>query len=75
MFLESVAKQLFLVPISEEVAAEQWAIVEETPLKVALKTGVTARVTSGELDPDHASPGLNARLLPEQRDQTSDLDK
>ncbi len=42
---------------------------------MALKHGVRAVVTTGELYLRHGSSGLYPRLVPEERDQTSHLNK
>lgn len=75
MLLEGVAKHHFLVPLSEQVEAELWAVVKKTPLKMALKCRLRAGITSRELNPEDASSRLQPGLLPEEGHEAADLDK
>ena len=55
MLLVSSSECLLHVPGAQEVDAEQWAIVQQAPLKVALKGRVRTEVASRELDAISAS--------------------
>ena len=75
VLLKCIAQHHLLVPLSKQIEAELRAVVKQTPLKMALKRRLGASVAPRELDSEDASSRLESRLLPEERDETTDLDK
>ena len=66
MFLEGVGKCYFGVSRSQQVKAEDGAIVKQAPLKVPLKDRLGTIVPTGELDSRHGPSCLEPWLVPEQ---------
>ena len=58
VLLESLAQHLLLVACPEEVHTQEWTVVKQTPLKVALKRWLGACVSPGELDANHTTTCL-----------------